>query len=108
MKNKRVFVFGIALVLFAMVVGSVFAQNVVLRSTHHFADAGITLRLSTNGSMVLSVDNVVSSGTYTISGDVIKLISDSGNLLASCTFQWEQRGVSIRWIEVAGTRLNRR
>jgi len=108
MKNKRILILGITLFLFTMVGSNVFAQNVVLRSTHLFADDEITLRLNSNGSMVLSVNNAVSSGTYTISGDVIKLISDSGNLLASCPFQWEQKGVSIRWIEVAGTRLRRR
>jgi len=106
--KKRILILGIALVLFAMVTSGAFAQNVVLRSTHHFSDDGITLKLNTNGTMVLSVNGVVSSGTYTISGDRITLISDSGNLLASCPFQWEQRGVSVKWIEISGTRLNRR
>jgi hypothetical protein len=103
------------LVIFVIFTNSVFAQNVVLRSRQFFGGDGITLQLNANGTMILSITNdikngdwAVSSGRYTISGNTIRLISDSGNTLATCPFQWEQQGSTIKWIEISGVRITRR
>ena len=111
---KKTLVILVTLLTVTIVTGEfLYAKESILRSNHYFMDdVGGKLILKQDGHYDLFVSNSKSvadkHGKYGISETKVILYNLDGSVYMSCPFQWETKGVKIKWVEIDRIKLYRK
>ncbi|MDR1420853.1 MAG: hypothetical protein LBI86_10800 [Treponema sp.] len=104
MANKKIWAIAIFL---AVAVGIVYAQNIVLRQQQNLRaqDGSASLTLYPSGRAVFYFNYQTTEGRYGLADGYLDIYESDGTKAFSFPYEWARKNVTLRWVDVGGTRL---